>query len=110
MAAIVNLIQGTVETVNITIQDTAGTLTTLAATSPAITVVPYDTTLDADKSLYYAKYFMKFVLNSGMMIQALIDTSQTITTNTMEATNAPTLPVTITAGSNDTWKLGSTVF
>lgn len=105
-----NLTQGTVETVNVTIQDTGGIISTLSGTTPMMTVIPYDSVAGADKSFYYAKYFMKTVLNSGMMIQALMDTSQGYATNTLEAASAPTLPVTITLNSNDTWKLGGTTF
>lgn len=97
-----------IETLNVTVQDTSGALSTLDGTSPSYIVVPVDATTGVDKSRFYAKYHFKSALNSGMMVQCLIDTANTYIYNTLEATNAPMLPVTITAGSNDTWKLGAT--
>lgn len=105
----IQLVHGTIETLNVTVVDTTGVLTTLDTLNPRYTVVPLDASGN-NKGPYYYKYFNKAALNSGMMIQALINTTLTTQYNTVEATSAPTLPVTITAGSNDTFKWNTVAF
>lgn len=70
----IRLVQGTIETINATVTDTSDTLTTLDGSSPTYTVVPVDPDTDVDV-VGSDLYTDEPALNSGMMIQALIDTT-----------------------------------
>lgn len=69
----IQLVQGTIETVNATVTDLGGALTTLTGLSPVFDVVPVDPATDLDT--VPAKYTNQSATNSGMMIICLIDTT-----------------------------------
>lgn len=104
----INLVHGTIETVDVTVTDVTGVVTTLDGLTPTYTVIPVDPTTDEDKPDTFLIYDAEAALNSGMLMQCLLDTTAGATTIVTPgirafclATNAASLPITVVASVND---------
>lgn len=86
----INLVHGTIETVDVTVTDVTGVVTTLDGLTPTYTVIPVDPTTDLDLGDSFLIYNAATALNSGMLMQCLIDTT---IGNTVGAGPPPEWPV-----------------